>query len=73
MPRILKVAVINVFVILILFPFKDFSFASQIGMGWHFNSQRVKQSKEGRGGASWYEGAATMCGPSAIFVFLDVS
>lgn len=40
MPRILKVAVIHVFVFLILlFPFKDFSFASQIGMGWHFNSQ----------------------------------
>lgn len=70
MPRILKVAVINVFVFLILsFPSKDFSFASQIGMGWRFNSQWVKQSKEGRRGASWYEGAATVCGPNAIFVF----
>lgn len=40
MPRILKVAVINVFVFLILsLPSKDFSFASQIGMGWRFNSQ----------------------------------
>lgn len=34
MPRILKVVVINVFVFLtLLFPFKDISFASQIGMG----------------------------------------
>lgn len=56
-------------VLILLFPSKDFSFASQIGIGWHFNSQWVKESEEGRRGASWYEGAATMCGPNAIFVF----
>lgn len=35
-------------ILLLLFPLKDFSFASQICMGSHFNSQWVKQSEEAR-------------------------
>lgn len=45
MPRILKAAVIYVFKFLILFPLKDFSFASQVCMG---NILTVKESKTQR-------------------------
>lgn len=54
---------------LILFPLKDFSFASQVCRS---DILTVKESKSWRGGqegASWYEGAATMSGPNAMFVF----
>lgn len=34
-------------ILLLLFPLKDFSFASQICMGSRFNSQWVEQSEEG--------------------------
>jgi hypothetical protein len=39
------------------------------GWGGILTVKWVKQSKEDRRGASWYEGAATMCGPNATFVF----
>lgn len=69
MPRLLKVAVMNGFVFLILlFPFQDFSFASHIGMGGILTVNE-SNSQRRAGEASWYEGAATVCGPSAIFVF----